>query len=163
MIERDYLFYFPYLGLKSEQSLHKSSLTSASLPVFDSCENCFWDDRQDQRKEGLALLQYKKKLISRGTKKAPLNTYDQKSWCRERFRGKLSLEVNHCWYIEPQNREKSLTLIWQRLSCLLDEWIAKISKKIFFHGGFSRTPRSPRSNDLETQNDENFIMKSDKN
>ena len=35
----------------------------------------------------------------------------------------------HCWYIEPQNREKSLTLIWQRFSCLLDEWIAKISKK----------------------------------
>ena len=35
----------------------------------------------------------------------------------------------HCWYIEPRNREKSLTLIWQRFSCLLDEWIAKISKK----------------------------------
>ena len=32
----------------------------------------------------------------------------------------------HCWYIEPRNREKSLTLIWQRFSCLLDEWIAKI-------------------------------------
>ena len=36
---------------------------------------------------------------------------------------------SHCWYIEPRNREKSLTLIWQRFSCLLDEWIAKISKK----------------------------------
>ena len=35
----------------------------------------------------------------------------------------------HCWYIEPRNREKSLTLIWQRFSCLLDEWIAKVSKK----------------------------------
>ena len=38
----------------------------------------------------------------------------------------------HCWYIEPRNREKSLTLIWQRFSCLLDEWIAKISKKKIF-------------------------------
>ena len=44
----------------------------------------------------------------------------------------------HCWYIEPRNREKSLTLIWQRFSCLRDEWIAKISKKNFFHGGFLR-------------------------
>ena len=34
-------------------------------------------------------------------------------------------------YIEPRNREKSLTLIWQHFSCLLDEWIAKISKKKF--------------------------------
>ena len=38
----------------------------------------------------------------------------------------------HCWYIEPRNREKSLTLIWQRFSCLFDEWIAKIWKKKFF-------------------------------
>ena len=36
-----------------------------------------------------------------------------------------------CWYKELQNREKSLTLIWQRFSCLRDEWIAKISKKNF--------------------------------
>ena len=41
--------------------------------------------------------------------------------------------------------------------------LQKYIKKKFFHGGFSRTPRSPRSNDLETQNDENSIMKSDKN
>ena len=38
----------------------------------------------------------------------------------------------HCWYIEPRNREKSVRLIWQRFSCLLDEWIARISKKKFF-------------------------------
>ena len=44
----------------------------------------------------------------------------------------------HCWFLEPWNREKSLTLIWQRFSCLLDEWIAKISKIFFFHGGFLR-------------------------
>ena len=37
-----------------------------------------------------------------------------------------TIEIIHCWYIEPWNREKSLTLIWQRFSCLLDEWIAKI-------------------------------------
>ena len=50
----------------------------------------------------------------------------------------LNFKHGHCWYIEPRNREKSLTLIWQRFSCLLDEWIAKISKKNFFHGGFLR-------------------------
>ena len=33
----------------------------------------------------------------------------------------------HCWYIEPWNREKSLRLIWQRFSCLLDEWIEKVN------------------------------------
>ena len=38
--------------------------------------------------------------------------------------------TTHCWYIEPRNREKNLRLIWQRFSCLLDEWIAKISKKM---------------------------------
>ena len=32
----------------------------------------------------------------------------------------------HCWFLAPWNREKSLTLIWQKFSCLLDEWIAKI-------------------------------------
>ena len=43
---------------------------------------------------------------------------------REQVRGAV-----HCWYIEPRNKEKSLRLIWQGFSCLLDEWIAKISKK----------------------------------
>ena len=42
----------------------------------------------------------------------------------------------HCWYIEPRNREKSFRLIWQHFSCLLDEWIAKISKKFFFTMAF---------------------------
>ena len=50
----------------------------------------------------------------------------------------VTYNQTHCWYIEPRNREKSLTLIWQRFSCLLDKWIAKISKKNFFHGGFLR-------------------------
>ena len=43
----------------------------------------------------------------------------------------------HSWFLEPWNREKSLTLIWQHFSCLLDEWISKIYKKKFFHSGFS--------------------------
>ena len=37
------------------------------------------------------------------------------------------LWTGHCWDIEPRNRGKSLRLIWQRFSYLLDEWIAKIS------------------------------------
>ena len=44
----------------------------------------------------------------------------------------VSTGYMHCWYIKPRNREKSLRLIWQRFSCLLDEWIAKISKKKIF-------------------------------
>ena len=35
-------------------------------------------------------------------------------------------------------------------------------KKIY-QGGFLRTPRSPRSNDLETQNNENFLMETYEN
>ena len=44
----------------------------------------------------------------------------------------------HCWYIEPRKREKSLRLVWQHFSCLLDDWIAKIYKKKKFHDGFLR-------------------------
>ena len=62
-------------------------------------------------------------------------------------------QLEHCWYIEPRNREKSLTLIWQHFSCLLDEWIAKISKKIFFTVAFWDNPHYPfwdlRSRDLK--------------
>ena len=35
----------------------------------------------------------------------------------------------HSWFLEPLNRVKSLRLIWQRFSYLLDEWIAKKKKK----------------------------------
>ena len=42
----------------------------------------------------------------------------------------------HCWFLEHWNRQKSLTHIWQRFSCLLDKWISKISKNSFFHSGF---------------------------
>ena len=37
----------------------------------------------------------------------------------------------HCWFLEHWNRQNSLTNIWQCFLCLHDEWIAKISKKIF--------------------------------
>ena len=44
----------------------------------------------------------------------------------------MSRSVMRLLVYRARNREKSLTLIWQRFSCLLDEWIAKISKKKFF-------------------------------
>ena len=43
-----------------------------------------------------------------------------------------SLYKQHCWFLEPWNKEESLTLIWQRFSCILNEWIKKMSKIIFF-------------------------------
>ena len=55
----------------------------------------------------------------------------------------ISWGYNHCWYIEPRNREKSLRLIWQHFLCLLDEWIAKISKKNFFTVAFWDNPHYP--------------------
>ena len=42
----------------------------------------------------------------------------------------------HSGFLEHWNSQKSLCNIWQRFSCLLDEWIEKICKKFFFHGGF---------------------------
>ena len=53
------------------------------------------------------------------------------------------LNMWHCWDIEPRNREKSLRLIWQRFSHLLDEWIAKISKIFFFTVAFWDNPHYP--------------------
>ena len=44
----------------------------------------------------------------------------------------------HWWFLEHWNRQKSLTHTWQCFSCLLDKWIAKISKKKKIHGGFLR-------------------------
>ena len=42
----------------------------------------------------------------------------------------------HCWFLEHWNRQKSLSNIRQRFSCLLDKGIAKICKKKKFHEGF---------------------------
>ena len=50
---------------------------------------------------------------------------------RSLFSTSKSLQSKHSWYVEPWNREKSLRLIWQRFSRLLDEWIAKISQFFF--------------------------------
>ena len=42
----------------------------------------------------------------------------------------------HSWFLEHWNSQKSLCNIRHRFSYLLDEWIEKICKKNFFHGGF---------------------------
>ena len=39
------------------------------------------------------------------------------------------IEFKHCGFLEHWNRQKSLTLIRPRFSCLLDEGIAKICKR----------------------------------
>jgi hypothetical protein len=44
--------------------------------------------------------------------------------------------VPHSWFLEHWNSKKSLCNIQHRFSYLHDEWIEKICKKIFFHGGF---------------------------
>ena len=42
----------------------------------------------------------------------------------------------HSGFLEHWNSQKSLCNIWQRFSCLLDEGIPKICKKLSSHGGF---------------------------
>ena len=42
----------------------------------------------------------------------------------------------HSWFLEHWKSQKSLCNIWHRFSYLLDEWIEKICKNFFFHGGF---------------------------
>ena len=49
---------------------------------------------------------------------------------------KILVGTSHRWFLEHWNGQKSLCNTWQRFSCLLDEWIEKICKKFFFHGGF---------------------------
>ena len=44
--------------------------------------------------------------------------------------------LKHRWFLEHWNSQKILCNIKQCFSFLLDEWIEKICKKIFFHGGF---------------------------
>ena len=41
-------------------------------------------------------------------------------------------------FLEWWNRSKSLSSIWQHFSCLLDEGIPKLWKKLNSHGGFLR-------------------------
>ena len=45
-------------------------------------------------------------------------------------------ESQHSWFLEHWNSQKSLCNIRHRFSYQLDEWIEKICKKFFFHGGF---------------------------
>ena len=42
----------------------------------------------------------------------------------------------HCEFLEYWNTQKSLWKIWQRFSCLLDEEITKMWKKLNSHDGF---------------------------
>ena len=44
--------------------------------------------------------------------------------------------LTHSWFLEHWNSQKSLCNIQHRFSYLHDEWIEKICKKNFFHGGF---------------------------
>ena len=44
----------------------------------------------------------------------------------------------HCGFLEHWNSQKSVCNIWQWFSCLLDERIPKIWKKLNSHGGFLR-------------------------
>ena len=54
-----------------------------------------------------------------------------KTWWRNTW-----MVPKHCWFLEHWNRQKSLSNIRQRFSCLLDKGIAKICKKKNFHEGF---------------------------
>ena len=50
----------------------------------------------------------------------------------------LKIERSHRGFLEHWNSQKSVSNIWQRFSCLLDEGIPKIWKKLNYHGGFLR-------------------------
>ena len=51
----------------------------------------------------------------------------------------LILKVNHLMFLEHWNRQKTLSSIRQRFSCLLDEWIEKIYKKKFSRSPFLKS------------------------
>ena len=50
----------------------------------------------------------------------------------------MSFNQVHSGFLEHWNSQKSVCNIWQRFSCLLDEEIPKIWKKLNSHGGFLR-------------------------
>ena len=50
------------------------------------------------------------------------------------------LESLHSGFVEHWNSQKSVSNIWQRFSCLLDEWIEKICKFFFFTMAFFLNP-----------------------
>ena len=52
------------------------------------------------------------------------------------FGTKLANKGMHGMFLEWWNRTKSLSSIWQHFSCLLDEGIPKIWKKLNSHDGF---------------------------
>ena len=54
------------------------------------------------------------------------------------FRIAENVRTSHGMFLEWWNTTKSLSRIWQSFSCLLDEGIPKIWKKLNSHGGFLR-------------------------
>jgi hypothetical protein len=50
----------------------------------------------------------------------------------------LIWEIVHCELLEYWSTQKSVWRIWQHFSCLLDEGIPKVWKKLNSHGGFLR-------------------------
>ena len=48
----------------------------------------------------------------------------------------ILLYILHCGFLEHWNSQKSVSNIWPHFSCLLDEGIPKIWKKLNFHDGF---------------------------
>ena len=62
----------------------------------------------------------------------------------------ISRSLFHRMFLEHWNRQKILSKIWQRFSCLLDEWIAKKCKKTFFWPvSISRNIRWNRDLDMQ--------------
>ena len=52
----------------------------------------------------------------------------------------------YCGFLEHWNSQKSVCNIWQRFSCLLDEGIPKIWKKLSSHCGFLRADQGMAKN-----------------
>ena len=54
------------------------------------------------------------------------------------FNSSTRHQTSHCEFLEYWNTQKSVWRIWKHFSCLLDEGIPKIWKKLNSHGGFLR-------------------------
>ena len=72
-------------------------------------------------------------------KKGQSHTYTE----QETIRMIWNIESSHRVFLEHWNSQKSLSNIRQCFSCLLDEWIEKICKKINFTLAFWDNPHYP--------------------
>ena len=70
----------------------------------------------------------------------PFECPDYKAIKRNLFIFSISFYITgltiHCGFLEHWNSQKSVSNIWQRFSCLLDEGIPNIWKKLNFHDSF---------------------------